>query len=355
MKVLILNSTGFSQLGWVCEPRTQSILADSLVRAGLSVEVADAQCAEDVDRALARAGREALVWPNAYHVRAHEGSEETQWLADILEERGARFIGPTATALRTVLHKDECQSRLAAANVPVPRFTTLTQRNVDAVESALLAADLTFPLVVKPTTMWDSIGVAQVFDIRSLAAQVGRILDLHSPKVIIEEYLPSKDITIGLFFRGGEPAVIPGWYEMTDRDGILEHSVRNMPWGGPKQMRRVEDLAVVEQARQIVPRVAEALGIRDFTRVDGRLDARGRLRIFDVNGMPSLDYPHTVTLRLVTTVWEGMDTLTAMDRLAATIVASGARRHGLEVPAGVAASVLPSPGWRSDGGAGGRS
>ncbi len=353
MNVLLLSATGFSNLGWVSEPRTEGVLADSLARAGVNVERIEAGCAGDVERALARAGSDTLVWPNAYRVRSREGGEETAWLPDILEQRSARVIGPTSAALRAVLHKDECQSRLAAAGVPVPRFTTVTERSAPSIQRALMAADLSFPVVVKPTSMWDSIGVARVFDVESLAAQVGTIVDCHGPKAIIEEYLPSKDLTIGLFFRGGEPAVMPGWYEMTDRDGILDHPVRNMPWGGPKQMRPVDDPAIVEQAREIVPRVAQALGIRDFTRVDGRLDARGKLRIFDVNGMPSLDYPHTVTLRLLTTVWEGMSPLTALDRLAATIVASAARRHGLEVPASVAASVLPLPG---DGGnAGGRS
>lgn len=350
MKVSILSVTGYSRLGWASEPRTQAELAESLARVGVEVELTEARTAEDVARALARSGRDTLVWPNAYHVCAREGSEETRWLVELLEERGARIIGPSAAALRTVLDKHACQSRLAAAEVPVPRFTTVTERGVEAARAALMAADLSFPVVVKPTSMWDSIGVAQVFDVEGLAAHVDRIFDLYGSRALVEEYLPSKDLTIGLCFRGGEPVVMSGWYEMTDRDGILEHAVRNMPWGGPKRLRRVDERAIVEQARVIVPRAAAALGIRDFTRVDGRLDARGRLRIFDVNGMPSLDYPHTVTLRLVTTVCGGMETRVAMDRLVATIVASAAARHGLEVPQSVASNVLPP---LSLGGAGG--
>lgn len=353
MKVSLLSATGYSRLGWVSEPRTQAELADSLARAGVEVEVTEAGTAEDVERALARAGRDTLVWPNAYQVYTRAGSADTRWLVELLEEHEARYIGPSASALRTVLDKHACQSRLSAFEVPVPRFTTIAERGVKAVRAALMAADLSFPAVVKPTSMWDSIGVAQVFDVEELAAHVDRVLALYGPTALVEEYLPSKDLTIGLFFRGGEPVVIPGWYEMTDRDGILEHAVRNMPWGGPKQLRRVEDPAIVEQAQAIVPRAAAALGIRDFTRVDGRLDARGRLRIFDVNGMPSLDYPHTVTLRLVTTVWGGMATRVAMDRLVATIVASAAARHGIEVPARLASNVLPPLEAASVSGAGG--
>lgn len=353
MKVSILSATGYSRLGWVSEPRTQAELADSLARVGVEVEVTEAVTAEDVDRALARADRDTMVWPNAYQVRARARAEDTRWLVELLEERGARFIGPSAAALRTVLDKHACQSRLAAAEVPVPRFTTIMERGVEAARAALMAADLSFPVVVKPTSMWDSLGVAQVFDVEALAAHVDRILTLYGPRALVEEYLPSKDLTIGLFFRGGEPEVIPGWYEMTDRDGILEHAVRNMPWGGPKQLRRVEEPAIVAQAQAIVPLAASALGIRDFTRVDARLDARGRLRIFDVNGMPSLDYPHTVTLRLVTTSWGGMETRAAMDRLVATIVASAAARHGLEVPARVRSNVLPPPEAASVSGVGG--
>lgn len=341
MRVLLLNSTGFSALGWVSEPRTQQILVDALARIGLDVGMAEVASTAGVDRALQGLGRDALVWPNAYHVNAHAGSAQTRWLADILEERGVPFIGPPAATLRAVLHKDECQARLAAAGLPIPRFTTVTRRDAETIRAAMMAAALSWPVVVKPTSKWDSLGVARVTDLEGLRAQVGHILDHHGPRAIIEEYLPSKDITVGVLLRGAEATVMPTWYEMTDRDGILDHPTRSMPWGGPKRMRLVEDPAIVEQAAAIVPRAARVLGIRDFTRVDGRLDARGRLRIFDVNGMPSLDHPHTVTLRQVMTVWGGIDALAALERLAASIVTSAAGRYGLAVPPALAMHTLP--------------
>lgn len=346
MKVLLLNSRGFSEIGWVASPATQRTLAESLQRSGVQISIEEAADAADVGRILRDVERGTLVWPNAYYVRSDSGADGTLWMGDIIESRGVPFIGSPAATLRTVLHKDICQSRLASAGIPIPRFARVTQRDLDHIRGAVEESDLSWPMVVKPTSMADSIGVLRVNNLDELGAQVGHILDNHGPVAIIETYLPSPDITIGVFLQGHQTTLITSWYEMNDREGVLDHHTRLIPWGGPKQMRLVEDLGILDQVQSIAPRAARALGVRDFTRIDGRLDHQGRLRIFDVNGMPSLDYPDTVTLRQVMMGWEDMDALSALDQLIASIVRSAAERYHLPIPDTLAARTLPITGPR---------
>ncbi len=348
MKVLILDSAGSSGLGWVTEPATQQILADSLERAGLDVAMAEVATSADLDEVFRGLSADTLVWPNAYHVRAGVGSDDREWLADLLEARGMPFVGSPAAALRAMLHKDDCQARLAAAGIPIARFAAVGSGDPAAILGAFEAAGLSWPVVVKPTSAAGSLGISVAGGVEDLTARVNDVLERFGSQAIIEEYLPSADITVGVLIDGTETALLPTWYQINGRQpagpslgrGILDRRDRLQPWGGAKQMRQIREPRILEQIEAAVPRVARTLGIRDVTRIDGRLDARGVLRIFDVNGMPALDYPDAVILRQVMTIWDGMDALAALDRLACTLVASAAERYGLEAPDGVAANAF---------------
>lgn len=357
MKVLILNSTGYSRLGWATGPASQKTLADLLAAAGLDGAIAEVETTADLDELLDGLDDDTLVWPNAYHVRVRAGSDETAWLADALEARGVPFVGSPAPALRAMLHKDECQARLAAAGIPIPRFTVVTERDPGVVRAAFETADLSWPVVVKPTSTAGSHGVSRVFGLEDLAAQVGQIFDRHGPRAIIEEYLPSADLTVGVLTPGTSPqwnaqgsgtVLLPTWYEIEDREpGILDLETRLIPWGGLKRMRVVAEPRVLEQVETIIPRVVSELGIRDVTRIDGRIDDHGVLRIFDVNGMPGMEYPESVMLHQAMAIWGETDGLPTLGRLVCTVAASAAERYGLEAPNALAAHASPDRLWAS--------
>ena len=337
MKVLLLNSAGFSALGWVTRAATQRVLADLLADADLDVSIAEVATTAEVDAVLGGISADTLVWPNAYYVRAGVGSDRTDWLADVLEARDVPFVGSPAAALEAMLHKDTCQARLAAAGIPVPRFAAVSERDPAAVRGAFEAADLSWPVVVKPTSTANSLGIARVRDFEGLIAQVGHIFDCYGPRAIIEEYLPGNDLTVGVLTYGIGTVLLPTWYEFDGRGcDVLDHEARQVPWGGPKRMRVVTEPEALEQVETVVPRVVRALGIRDATRIDGRIDEHGVLRVFDVNGMPGLEDPNSVMLHQVKTVWE-TDSQTTLARLFGTMAASAAERYGLAAPAAVLA------------------
>jgi D-alanine-D-alanine ligase len=355
MRILILDSLEFSHLGWVTEPATQQRLVDSLERAEVEVAVAEVAGAGEVAALLAGVGSDTLIWPNVYCVRTEAGSRQTVWLADLLEARGVPIVGSPAPALRAMLHKDHCQARLAAAGVPIPRFTVVRERDAQTLADAVEAAELGWPVVVKPTSTAGSVGISMAGDLDGLAALVGRLLDDHGPRVLVEEFLPSADVTVAALPAGPETVVLPTWYEIADRDpgsSILDRRDRLRPWGDGKRMRAVEEAAVLEQIKAVAPRIVDELGIRDVTRFDGRLDRHGVLRVFDVNGMPALDYPDAVILRQVTTIWRDLDALAALDRLVCSLVASAADRCRLAIPRTVKAGALArrAASWGPGGG-----
>lgn len=339
MRVLIINSDGYQDMGFVTEAAAEASLVDALRRAEVDVEVTRVASVEALEAALDGLPGDTLVWPNAYHV-----GPDARSLQAVIEARGLPIVGSPAPTLELVLHKERCQARLAAAGVPVPPFAVVTRADLDAVATA--ARSLRFPIIVKPTATAGSLGIDRrsvVDTIDAAAAAVARVLDEHGPPALLEEYLPSNDITFAVFLRGDARRVVATWYEMTDRppgSTVLERCDRLRAWGGPKRMRLVEDPALLDEISALAPRVCEALGVRDFTRIDGRRDRDGRLRVFDVNGLPALDFPESAIVRQAIVACAPEGERRAFDRLIRTIVACAAHRCGLRAPPAIERDAL---------------
>jgi D-alanine-D-alanine ligase-like ATP-grasp enzyme len=246
-------------------------------------------------------------------------------------------------ALAAMLDKERCQLQLAAGGIPIPRFAVVTKATHRVLTSALEGERLDFPVVVKPPTQAGSVGVSIATHLEELAHQVDAVIDQYGPRVMLEEYLEGLDLTVAVFATEEETLLLPTWYEVGSQNpgpNILDLPKRLKPWGAGKRMRCISDLKVIEQVEAVVPRAVRVLGIRDITRVDGRLDARGVLRLFDVNGMPGLEDPESVIVKQVMAAWDGVTGSVALERLICTVVASATRRHGFETPAAVAAKAF---------------
>ena len=338
MKIALLESAGFSGLGWFSEPASYQLLSDVLKNHGIHLDLVEVKSERELDQALLALGPDTLVWPNAYHLPRTAGDDAPPlWLASVLETRDVPFLGSPASALDLMLHKDRCQQRLAAAGIPTPASIAVSESHPALLRSAFEEAALDWPVVVKPTCEAGSRGISLAQDWQQLQDQVRSALAFPGQRALIEAYLPSADVTVGVLAGDLVPVLLPTWYEIVDREPgstILDRQDRLRAWGGTKQMRTVHEPDVLRQLEELAPRVMQALGIRDVTRMDGRLDADGVLRIFDVNGMPALDVPDAVILRQLLTLWDLDDSRLALERLALHLIRHGARRYGLEVPEG---------------------
>lgn len=339
MKLLLLNIADHTDLGWAPRVETQAAILGGLAQNGMETSLAEVRSTGELEALLAELPQETLIWPNAYFVPDSSPGGSLRWLAEVLEKHRRPFVGSPATALQAMIHKDDCQRRLMAAGLPIPRFLSLDEDSFAGGMSGtqlvaeLRRAGLSWPLVVKPSSTAGSNGIARVTSLDELATHIASIRSQYGSRILIEEYLPGHDVTIGVLEVHGELALLPTWYEFEGLStGILDSAIRQAPWAGPKRMRRVTEPEVLAQIEEVIPRVVEVLGMQDGTRVDGRLDAHGRLRIFDVNGMPCLESPNSVLVHQAVTFWEESAPDVAVELLLAALAASAAERQGLTVP-----------------------
>lgn len=328
--LIFVHVTGYEDMGWVGDVDARERLFVAIRRAGYTLDLWTVDGVESLRSRLAEAPSAALWWPNAYLIPTREGG--TLGLVEVLEEAGCCVVGSGDAALQLMRDKAACQRRLGEAGVPIPAAVVV---ELDRPEAEVLAelSPIDGPFILKPTTGQGSVGIelASVVDEPGLAIQRARAAAaaIGGP-ILVEQFLPGADLTFGVIGEGEAAELMITYYLVADRppeSSPLDREARLRPWGDGKEMVVVDEPSLRDQVEALAPRICAAIGVRDVTRVDGRVDDEGRLRIFDVNGMPALVFPEGVIVAQALACSPEEDAEAVFDRLVGSILASAERRR----------------------------
>ena len=229
------------------------------------------------------------------------------------------FSDPLVMAL--TLHKGLTKTVVAAAGVPTPRFLVVERL------SDLDGASMRFPAFGKPVAEGTGKGVTAASiarDAGGLRGLCAELLQRFKQPVLVEEYLPGREFTVGLTGTGDDARAV-GTLEIVLRDaaepGVYsyvnkEHCEDLVAY----PLVRADEDPVVCEAEAIALAAWKALGCRDAGRVDLRCDAEGRPQFLEVNPLAGLHPEHSDLPMLFTAV--GLSYTTLIER----IVTSAARR-----------------------------
>ncbi|HMQ48988.1 MAG TPA: hypothetical protein PKA00_06100 [Saprospiraceae bacterium] len=318
MKIIIISSKGHWMLGWFTSPPELEDAIRVMENAGIEVAQVEVDNVASLERTLDAITEDTIVWPNAYFVGAP--NDGLTWIGKRIEARGLPFIGSGFQTLKYVLKKDDCQSKLAEHHLPIPPFMVIKRKDIEDIERLIEEKDMTFPVVLKPTGESGSIGVCKADHIGEAIHLASKILmEFPNSDVILEEFLPSDDITCGFLEMGGETMLLPTYYMVKNLPGnenILTRKERLLSWDEVNKTQiNISAPEILNQLITNIPKVVKALGVKGVTRIDGRLDKKGILRFFDVNGFPALSFPDSVLVKqcitcfphyLPTQVFEGL-------------------------------------------------
>jgi D-alanine-D-alanine ligase len=209
-------------------------------------------------------------------------------LPSLLDAAGLRYTGSGPLALGMALRKDLCKRLLTEARVPTPEGVVV-ERGAD-----LAALSLPFPLIVKPTREDASVGIhssSVVRDREALGARVEAIWNELEQAALVERFVDGRELYVSLI--GAPPRALP-MHEIDfsamppELPRIVAYAGKWEPgspeWRGTQSVR-ARPIAAETQARcEEVARAAfAALELRDYARVDLRLDASGTPWVIDVN------------------------------------------------------------------------
>ncbi|MFA5320354.1 MAG: D-alanine--D-alanine ligase [Candidatus Omnitrophota bacterium] len=229
-------------------------------------------------------------------------------IQEILERIGLPYTGSGPAASRLCMDKAASREVFLRNGFNVARGVVFNRR--DGFDPAALE-ELAFPLVIKPACNGSSIGVSFADD-RRQAEEAARAAFLLDDKVIAEEFVGGKELTVGILAGRALPVIgiVPQKrffdYEAKYNKGITEYEI-------PAVIDRVS--AEVAQAAAL--KAHNALGCNGYSRVDIILSDRGPV-ILEINSIPGMtetsllpkaaaiegmDFPH-LCLRLLELAYE---------------------------------------------------
>ncbi len=213
------------------------------------------------------------------------------------------YTGSPAKTLETCVQKSLTKKILLRRSVPTPRFQVFDI-------GAAIETELTFPIFVKPECEDASLGISNdsvVYTQSQLEKQVETIWQKFSQPALCEEFIDGREFNVAILGDSDyeqtighpfAPKVLP----------ISEISFTTMPDGYQRivsynakwQESSVEyqatqplcpaaiDLKLELELKQLALRTFNALGCRDYARIDFRYSNDGKLYVIDVNPNPDI-------------------------------------------------------------------
>jgi len=223
----------------------------------------------------------------------------------ICEFYGIPYSGSEPFTLSLCLHKARTKQMLAAYGIPTANFVLIeTAADLDALAAnrhPQWPSAARFPLFVKPVQEGSSKGITErnfVRDPDELVARGRELIRLYDQPVLVEEYLPGAEFTCGVLGNGPTSRVLPivGMRFDTLPDGAIPVYGFEAKWVWDTRDHPLEifecparvpaDLRAAVES--VTLRAYRALGCRDWSRIDVRLDAAGIPNIIEVNPLPGI-------------------------------------------------------------------
>jgi D-alanine-D-alanine ligase len=231
---------------------------------------------------------------------ARGAAELEPCVAGVLELLGIPYTGNTPETLALCLDKPRTKLLLRGAGVPVPPGVVVR----DAAHDPIVG--LEYPVIVKPAAMDASHGIEPsnvVWDERAARAKAAELIARFPPAALVERFIDGRDMLVGLIQVGvgAPPTVLPlGEIDFQLPPGVPRVCGFESKWvTSSEAFRRTPGIypAVVSAAlegrvREAAAAAFQAVGGRDYARVDIRIDADERLFVLEVNPNPCLS-PYT--------------------------------------------------------------
>ena len=229
-----------------------------------------------------------LVWNFA---EGWQGIGRESQVPCLLEAHDIPFVFSDPLVCALTLHKAMCKRVVRDLGLPTPRFAV-----VDTV-AQLRDLDLEYPLFAKPLAEGTSKGVdrnSKIVDADALAHVTARLLDRFGQSVLIEEFLPGREVTVGIVGTGAAARAVAVLEVVLLAGADAEvYTQRNKDECESLVQYRLADGEFAREAEALALAVWRGIGARDGGRVDLRVDARGVLSVIEVNPLPGMHPTHS--------------------------------------------------------------
>jgi len=272
----------------------------------------------------------------------HRGESRESQVPAMLEMLGIPYTASKILAQGLSLEKAMAKRIWMSHGLPTAAFQVFERPDEE------LQPEMSYPLFVKPVREGTAKGINSnsiVHDAEELQQRVAWLTATYRQPALVESYLPGREFTVG--FLGNR--LLPGEQPLSkaydslgfhvfpvleidtsplaqSERGIYTNRIKSeMPLAINYLCPADIDAKLERQLKRLAVAAFEAIGALDVSRVDFRLDARGRPYILEINTLPGMN-PEISDLCIMARA-DGMP----YRQMVNDIVCLAARRCGLDV------------------------
>ena len=266
------------------EPKTIEKVAAALEKGGHTVKIIEGTMSS-VDEMqsfmpkVVAGERPGMVFNMAYGIQGHDRYTH---LPAMLEMLGVPYTGSGPESHAIVQDKVMTKIILQRNNLPTANFWVFSSPDDDF-------EDLTFPVIVKPKMESTSMGMKIVNNWKDLRIAVKEEIEKYQQDALVEQFISGREFAVGLLGNRNHLEVLP----------IVEFALKDpkqIQTRSDKMKKPIEkvcpaklDADVERKMKQLCVEAFNKLGLYDYSRVDIRMDAEGRMYILELNSMASLN------------------------------------------------------------------
>jgi len=213
----------------------------------------------------------------------------------LCEHLGLGYSGSDPLTLALCLNKARAKEILSYHGIANAPFMVVYNP-----KDARLQA-FTYPAIVKPLSEGSSKGIYDNAVVRNETESqqcIGQMLSRYNQAVILESFLEGQEFTVALWGNGDEVEVLPivalNFADLPAGANRIYSYEAKWLWDVPSKPLDIFvcpaeiEKTLQEQIEQLVIKTYHVLNIRDWARIDVRLDMSGRPHILEINPLPGI-------------------------------------------------------------------
>ena len=223
-----------------------------------------------------------VVFPVLIGRKSGDGS-----LQGLLNMSGIPYVGCGLLASASCMDKSHTHMVLDDYGIKTAKWELITQREINSIDERCteIAAEMGFPLIVKPANSGSSVGSSIAEDADSLAAAV-KLAFLNDHKVIVEKYVSGRKLEAAVFGYDNPFSSYIG--EILSVDKVYDPTEVNKSSGDDLVIPADLPMELMNDIRAVAVKAFKALGCKGMARIDFFLTDDGELLLNKVGTTPGL-------------------------------------------------------------------
>ena len=213
----------------------------------------------------------------------HGGDGENGTIQAYLDLHHIAYTGSGAKASKIAMDKNISKLIAQSIKIPTPKWVLIKRDpNYGFKLQHYNTPKFTYPYVVKPSNEGSTYGLSIVYDESELLEAIDLAAG-YSDEILIEEYIPGRELTVGILGKKSLPIVeiIPSHkfydFECKYTEGMSKYMV-------PADLSD----SLVRKISEDALKIYNTIGCRHYARADFRLNGKDEYYFLEINTLPGM-------------------------------------------------------------------